>query len=589
MAKNTQDVVYEGWLTKSPPTKRIFRARWRKRYFLLTNTGELPGQYILTYYADRHCRKQKGIINLDTCEQVDLGLKFQERKLKFDHVFDIKTPGRTYYLAAETEEEMQKWVDNICKVCGLKSSDDSNDIEIKEESQDGTLTRNNSTTTPVSPVSTNPYIPISECITGKSPIIDPKDFHKLLQYNIKNTPYINESQFNDSYDSSSHKQYMNYVNDTLDPRFYDSPRKLVPTDFSKRDYQNTSPLQSPTDTDSVFTDEDWVHNVSINTSTTSRPSESSNDIEVPAVQKYTKSSKNVVSAPPRPPKPSHIAPNSLPCYLNLTPTKSSKENIEVETNTSKTNKDVEKVIITDDMYDFPRSHNIDSDTLKSQVSRKHCYSNAAPSQIEGTVFSYDLPDPCDEAAKASCADDEEPASPHSQTSSKSAYSNLPSPLLAETMPPPKVNRGLKPKRKLSDSLSVSSAQDPPSPRANAPSVDRKLKPPTPLQERHARKTFHAEEDGRKIRAGPSPVPMLGRSHESLLSKPDAFYETMGKMHYLDLDLDSNNPDGTMRSRSFRESESDTVYKKVDFIQTEAFKKTRNNLEKERQEPVLFKK
>lgn len=101
--------------------------RWRRRWFLLTNSGELPGQYILTYYTDRNCRKLKGIINLDQCEQVDLGLKLEERKLKFDHVFDIKTPSRTYYLAADTETEMKNWVTCICKVCGLKSTNEEDD------------------------------------------------------------------------------------------------------------------------------------------------------------------------------------------------------------------------------------------------------------------------------------------------------------------------------------------------------------------------------------------------------------------------------------------------------------------------------
>lgn len=43
------------------------------------------------------------------------------------------------------------------------------------------------------------------------------------------------------------------------------------------------------------------------------------------------------------------------------------------------------------------------------------------------------------------------------------------------MPPPIVNRDLKPKRKLSDSLSISSNPEQPSPRL-APSVDRHLKP-----------------------------------------------------------------------------------------------------------------
>lgn len=101
--------------------------RWRRRWFLLTHSGELPGQYILTYYTDRNCRKLKGVINLDQCEQVDLGLKLDERKLKFDHVFDIKTPSRTYYLAADTETEMKSWVTCICRVCGLKSTNEDDE------------------------------------------------------------------------------------------------------------------------------------------------------------------------------------------------------------------------------------------------------------------------------------------------------------------------------------------------------------------------------------------------------------------------------------------------------------------------------
>lgn len=87
------------------------------------------------------------------------------------------------------------------------------------------------------------------------------------------------------------------------------------------------------------------------------------------------------------------------------------------------------------------------------------------------MFRYDLDESQDE-----------PASPHSQTSSTAPYSNLPSPLLTDQqlMPPPIVNRDLKPKRKLSDSHSISSNPESTSPRI-APSVDRKLKPPTPLQ------------------------------------------------------------------------------------------------------------
>lgn len=35
-------------------------------------------------------------------------------------MFDIKTPKRTYYLAAESEKDMNDWVSFVCHVCGLK-------------------------------------------------------------------------------------------------------------------------------------------------------------------------------------------------------------------------------------------------------------------------------------------------------------------------------------------------------------------------------------------------------------------------------------------------------------------------------------
>lgn len=64
---------------------------------------------------------------------------------------------------------------------------------------------------------------------------------------------------------NSHK---NYINLPSDPRFYDCPRKLTPHQETgqKHDTMNTidnknhSPLQSPTGSDSVFNDEQWVVN-----------------------------------------------------------------------------------------------------------------------------------------------------------------------------------------------------------------------------------------------------------------------------------------------------------------------------------------
>ncbi|CAG9762314.1 unnamed protein product [Ceutorhynchus assimilis] len=595
MAKSPEEVVFEGWLTKSPPTKRIWRARWRRRWFLLKHSGDIPGQYVLTYYTDRNRRKLKGVIDLDHCEQVDLGLKLEEKNLKFDHVFDIKTPNRTYYLAADTEEEMKSWVNCICKVCGLKSTNEdedvgmamnSNEVEIRKEKN---AVAQVSETPPISPVSTSPYIPISECITGKSPIFDPKDFKTLLEYNQRNSARYIAQHTNDSYEYHPQNSYVNlnkdpernYVNDPQDPRFYDCPRPLGQHKASKEH----SPLRSPADSDSVFHDEDWQQR---ETDASKQSRDSSVDLD--GGKKIAKGAEGTLP-PPRPPKPPHITPPT-PSYLNLTPTPPTK--------LSKENEDRSKgaipKVFSDDMYDFPRSHNIDTESTKGTLQRRHCYNNAAPVKCaEGTVFCYDIsPKPGPSTSVTSvfrydleATQEYEPSSPaHSHTSSTAAYSNLPSPALAESaqlMPPPTVNRELKPRRKLSDAPSTSSTTEPPSPRTQAPSVDRKLKPPTPLQEASRRKSFHLpDEDGaRKIRAAPSPTPP-GLMDNLYQNQGEVYLYISRKMQYLDLDLEGTSSGGKTLSKP---NESDTVYKKVDFIKTEAFNITRNNLEKERQEPV----
>lgn len=52
---------------------------------------------------------------------MDAGLRFENRKQKYQFMFNVKTPKRTYYLVAENEAEMNKWVDAVCQVCGLKA------------------------------------------------------------------------------------------------------------------------------------------------------------------------------------------------------------------------------------------------------------------------------------------------------------------------------------------------------------------------------------------------------------------------------------------------------------------------------------
>uniref|UniRef100_A0A336LKP1 CSON010146 protein n=1 Tax=Culicoides sonorensis TaxID=179676 RepID=A0A336LKP1_CULSO len=131
MKNNKSETIFEGWLVKSPPRKKfekIWKLKWRRRWFALKQ-GELPGQFFLEYYTDSDCVKLKGQIDLDQCEQVDAGLRMLD---KFQHMFDIKTPNRIYYLAANSEKDMREWVKWICQVCGLqetRGAPDNNDVQ----------------------------------------------------------------------------------------------------------------------------------------------------------------------------------------------------------------------------------------------------------------------------------------------------------------------------------------------------------------------------------------------------------------------------------------------------------------------------
>jgi len=169
----SSDIVFQGWLTKSPPLetkKQLFKAvtpKWRRRWFVLQQ-GAMPAQFLLHYYTDHTARKLKGTIDLDQCEQVDTGLTFESGKTHYQYMFDIKTPKRVFYLAADTEEDMTRWVDYVCQVCGLRPYQQDSDDEPGV------------TTTPLQPITSQPgsqqqqqpttisgpYMHLSECFTG---------------------------------------------------------------------------------------------------------------------------------------------------------------------------------------------------------------------------------------------------------------------------------------------------------------------------------------------------------------------------------------------------------------------------------------
>ncbi|KAF2355828.1 Low-density lipoprotein (LDL) receptor class A repeat [Trinorchestia longiramus] len=166
-------------------------SRWHTRWFVL-RCGDLPGQYFLEYYVDETRKKLKGKIDLDQCEQVDAGVIFPSEKDSFhrNFMFDIRTPSRVYYLRCPTEREMNHWVDCLCQVCGLKAQSDdapaSNPVVYPHPAQisagvqyqmpeSSNVPSENDLAFLSSPVNraesnmyiSGPYIPISECITGR--------------------------------------------------------------------------------------------------------------------------------------------------------------------------------------------------------------------------------------------------------------------------------------------------------------------------------------------------------------------------------------------------------------------------------------
>lgn len=75
----------------------------------------LRSSKVLEYYKNEDGEVLKGVINLEDCRMVHSDLS--HKKYKF--VFDIETRERTYYLVAQTQEEMKGWVDVLCQICGL--------------------------------------------------------------------------------------------------------------------------------------------------------------------------------------------------------------------------------------------------------------------------------------------------------------------------------------------------------------------------------------------------------------------------------------------------------------------------------------
>ncbi|XP_054961529.1 GRB2-associated-binding protein 4 isoform X3 [Pan paniscus] len=120
-------VLYSGWLRKSPPEKKLRLFAWRKRWFILQRGQTSSDPDVLEYYKNDGSKKPLRTINLNLCEQLDVGvtLNFNKKEIQKGYMFDIKTSERTFYLVAETREDMNEWVQSICQICGFRQVEES--------------------------------------------------------------------------------------------------------------------------------------------------------------------------------------------------------------------------------------------------------------------------------------------------------------------------------------------------------------------------------------------------------------------------------------------------------------------------------
>ncbi|MPC26713.1 Protein daughter of sevenless [Portunus trituberculatus] len=678
MVPGSMEIVHEGMLKKAPPPKRLWRAKWRMRWFVL-RSGELPGQYFLEYYTDQTRRKLKGKIDLDQCDQVDAGIAFSNPKLEYKYMFDIKTPKRVYFLCAETEQEMNRWVDCVCHVCGLKiysQEDEYPPLPLDHISPTPSATPptplhslphdpelDSPSLSPSSPGSSisGPYIPISTCFTGKRtpntsssfpfgddiPPIRGSENHRSSIPNEMAPPIPVICP--DSQPPLMQAPSPPAVNTGAIPReTYDGHRQMRPGTS-----EDTLSVKSPLGTDgsSVFSEDELPsHSNKIETKffgegsriVTGNTYAKEGHQETPAggVGALVSDLHGIglsdddhqKAAPPRPPKPAHLAEIPHQTYQNLETVSrtalvrrnSSNEKMKNGLGCSLTVSDVN--IVASGPEPSPASVNsslppsspreISEDphgvVIRSQQfseaaspksadrpKQRYCFNNAVLTPKQSQVFSYDL-------RHHDKSGDHEPIDP--RISPAGAYSNI----SQTNRSPPAVDRGLKPRKTSEGSnLGSSDLSPPPSgggisdllgavggspalPSSAPPVVDRNLKPvkipPEPLTRAFELDPPPTRSTKHKSRAAPSPTPPFmhnGRGNadsgeeNDLVSSPDSRRNSSNaeeQLKYLDLDHATRNPQTPKPNKIIVAPPPSVDYREVDFFKTYAFNKCKENVE-----------
>ncbi|XP_026793122.3 dedicator of cytokinesis protein 11 isoform X1 [Pangasianodon hypophthalmus] len=126
-------VMKQGWLYKANISSlSVSMKAFKRRYFYLS---QLPdGSYILNSYKDeKNCKETKGSIYLDSCIDVVTCPKMRRNG------FELKMQERySHYLAADSEAEMEDWVNTLKLALQSSSEDrrngtDSSDCSLDEE------------------------------------------------------------------------------------------------------------------------------------------------------------------------------------------------------------------------------------------------------------------------------------------------------------------------------------------------------------------------------------------------------------------------------------------------------------------------
>ncbi|XP_043969378.1 GRB2-associated-binding protein 1 isoform X14 [Gambusia affinis] len=156
---------------------------WKKRWFVL-RSGRMTGDPdVLEYYKNDTAKKPIRVIDLNLCQQVDAGLSFRKKDLENSFIFDIKTIDRVFYLVADTEEDMNKWVRNICDICGFNPTDEDNSKNLQPSGAVVDTAPHPSLVNMVGPVPSllgvvpPPYQPVSvRHLDSQSSSEDPQDY-----------------------------------------------------------------------------------------------------------------------------------------------------------------------------------------------------------------------------------------------------------------------------------------------------------------------------------------------------------------------------------------------------------------------------